>query len=372
VNSRDVTQRKTAEERLRLQHEFSQRLIETAQVIILVLDRDGRIVLYNTFLEELVGIRLEEVRGQDWFRLFVPERVRQTIRGVFESALGAHRIRGYVNPIVTKSGREREIEWYDAVLTDASGQVSELLCIGHDVTERKRADEALRQSEAALRRSQNELRALAGRLIGNEEAEHRRLARELHDDFNQRLTALVFGMAEWEKEFPPDAAGHVTKLRRLQNEIASLSDDMRLLAHQLHPAAVELLGLPVALRQQCQEASHAGTLSVRFAARKLPSSIPREVALCLYRVAQESLRNAARHSGADRVSVMLYGVAGGIRLSISDNGAGFDPDAAQSGGGLGHISMRERIRIVHGALTIDSRPGRGTRIVADVPLRGGR
>jgi signal transduction histidine kinase len=242
--------------------------------------------------------------------------------------------------------------------------VAGIVVNARDITERK-------QAEAELYQSREELRALTARLIGNEEEEHRRLARELHDDLAQRLTAVAFDLAGLEKECPTGAPASLKKkLHTARAQIVNLSDDVRRLAHQLHPAALELLGLPAALRQICHEACTPGRLQVRFTGRNLPESFPPDVALCFYRVTQECLRNIAKHARSDEVSVTLSGGAPGFRLSIKDNGAGFDSAAPRSKGGLGLISIKERVRLVGGTFSIESRPGRGTRVAVDVPVSG--
>ena len=149
--ARDITERKRAEEALREERDFAESLIETAQVIVLVLDTKGRIVRFNPYMEEISGYRLEEVQGQDWFTTFLPESDWTAIRELFQKAVSDTQTRGNVNPIVTKDGREREIEWYDKTLKDADGNVVGLLATGQDITERKRAEEALQESEEKYR-----------------------------------------------------------------------------------------------------------------------------------------------------------------------------------------------------------------------------
>ena len=147
----DISDRKQAQEALRQERDFAEDLIETAQAIVLVLDVKGRIVRFNSYLEKLSGYRLEEVQGKDWFATFLPERNRTLIRELFLKAIGDTKTSGNVDVIVTKDNRERMIEWYDKTLKDADGKIAGLLAIGIDVTERMKAEEALKESELRFR-----------------------------------------------------------------------------------------------------------------------------------------------------------------------------------------------------------------------------
>ena len=149
--SRDITERKRAEQALRCERDFAETLVETAQTIVLVLDTEGRIVRLNPYLEEISGYKLGEVQGKDWFDTFLPERDHAPTRELFRRAVGGIQTHGNINPIVTKDGRERSIEWYDKTLKDAEGQVVGVLAVGQDTTDRKRAEEALGRSERMYR-----------------------------------------------------------------------------------------------------------------------------------------------------------------------------------------------------------------------------
>jgi len=144
---RDITDRKRAEEELRKERDFVKNLVETAQAIVLVLDIQGRIVSLNPYMEEVSGYRLAEVQGRDWFDTFMPERERRHIRELFAKAIGGVCTRGNINAIVTKGGQERQIEWYDNTLKDGVGRIVGLLAVGQDITERKRAEEAVRREK---------------------------------------------------------------------------------------------------------------------------------------------------------------------------------------------------------------------------------
>jgi len=367
----DITKRTEAEDALRQSEHRFRLAAESASDLIYEWDvSSGRLEWYGD-VDAALGYR----RGrfprtfEAWKESLHPDDREGTLRvidGILNGATDPFQLEYRMR---TRKGGYRH--WLDRGrrLLDEAGVTAKWIGACSDITRRKQIEEALRRSEAELRGSQKELRALAGRLLGDEEEEHRRLARELHDDFNQRLTAAVFRLAGLEEECPADIPVRLKKsLHLTRDQIADLSDDMRRLAHQLHPAAIELLGLPAALRQQCQEASRARRVQVRFSGRKLPESFPSEVALCLYRITQESLRNIAKHAAARKVSVTLYGVGRALRLSIKDDGRGFDRRQAEAKGGLGLISMRERVRLVGGALSIESRPGQGTHLVVDVPL----
>jgi signal transduction histidine kinase len=174
-----------------------------------------------------------------------------------------------------------------------------------------------------------------------------------------------------EQQLPVSQIPIRDRLGSLKGRLIELSDDLRRMAYQLHPSILEHLGLAVALRSYCAEFSERERIKARFVHRDVPEALPQDVALCLYRVAQEGLRNVAKHSGSSRVTVSLAGVQHGVRLSITDFGAGFDPESVKSTGGLGLISMQERVRMMQGSITVASRPGRGTRIEVRIPLPGG-
>jgi signal transduction histidine kinase len=237
-----------------------------------------------------------------------------------------------------------------------------------DITERRRVEDSLRQKEADLLDSQAQHRALTARLLTSQEEERSRIARELHDDLNQKLAFLAVDaeMLEQRLSESPDVIRE--RLRSFQHRAAELSEDVRRMAHQLHPTVLDDLGLEPALRSYCAEFSRLAGIPVKFSCQGVSESLPPEVALCLYRVAQEGLRNIAKHSRASRTAVTLFGAAETIRLSITDSGIGFSRDTVKSKGGLGIASMEERVRLVSGDMLIESKPGKGTRITVHVPL----
>lgn len=228
--------------------------------------------------------------------------------------------------------------------------------------------EKLRFKRLALARSEKELRELGGRLLTAQEEERRRIARELHDDVNQRLALLAVELDLLAKEL---AALQVSpeRLQRPAEMARALSSDVHHLSYSLHPSALEQLGLAVAAARFCREAGGTQGVAVRFTAQQLPDALAPDLALCAYRVLQEALFNAIRHSGAREVQVQLAASRDTLHITVEDSGKGFEPQMVGVRSGLGIVSMRERLRLVGGQLSVTSKPGQGTRVSADLPFR---
>jgi signal transduction histidine kinase len=215
------------------------------------------------------------------------------------------------------------------------------------------------------RRAEEEAQALSGRLISAHEDERGWIARELHDDITQRLVGAAIDAAKLPAgDLPPSDIG---ARRSVSDTLMQLSEDIHDLSYRLHPSVLQDLGLVEALKAECARVARSESVRVDLEAEKLPPSLPRDVALCIYRIAQEALRNIGRHAKASIVQVSLASKDGGLLLAVTDNGRGFEP-GVQTRPSLGHASMRERIRVLGGRLEIRSTPGRGTTIVAWVPI----
>jgi signal transduction histidine kinase len=237
-----------------------------------------------------------------------------------------------------------------------------------EIEERKKVEESLRSSEVTLRKSREKIQYLADKLLTTQEEERRILSRELHDDINQRVAMLAvdIGMLKQQLSEPEDLISD--QLGQFQARAMELANDVRRISRELHPSVLEHLGLGAALKSHCAELSEGIGLQVKLTLRKLPEAIPSDVALCLYRVAQECLHNVARHSGAREARVVLRGTTSGLKLSISDAGVGFDMEKAYKKGTLGLISMEERVRLANGNFSVKSIPGNGTKLEVLVPL----
>jgi PAS domain S-box-containing protein len=223
-----------------------------------------------------------------------------------------------------------------------------------DITGRRQTEEALRE--------------LGGRLINAQEEERRRIARELHDDLNQRMALLSIELEQLGQKIPQRQSDLRKGVHDLWTKAREISMEIHRLSYQLHPSKLDHLGLATALKSFCGELSASQELKIEFFYQGFPATLPKDVTLCLFRIAQESLRNVIKHSGAREALVVLEKTDGEISLSVSDEGCGFDTESQEMKRGLGFISMRERLRLVGGEISIHSQPSWGTQIDVSVPL----
>jgi PAS domain S-box-containing protein len=337
-------------------------LLETAAQAILAIDQQGKILLLNAATEKMFGYKHEELIGQE-VGVLLPERFRQrhTAHVAKWFAQPAPRQMGVGLDLagLRKDGTEFPVAISLSYIRTMGGVVG--VAFVSDISERKKNEEALLDYQGQLQR-------LTGNLLTVQEAGNQELARELHDVFSQELAALNLEVStlQAQAEEPRQIAEH---LAQLGARIGRLADEMHRASRQLHPAIVHELGLEAALQEECNRWSEQLQIPVKFVCEALPRELPDEVSLCLYRVGQESMRNIGKHSDATEARVQLRGDANGVTLRVEDSGDGFDVNEARKKGGLGLISMEERVRLVNGRFSIESRPGSGTIVEVFVPLK---
>jgi len=205
------------------------------------------------------------------------------------------------------------------------------------------------------------------RLLEAQERERSRIARELHDDVGQRMALLQFNLTRFSgtADLSPGAHAELDELLDTSSQIVSA---LRSLSHELHPATLDMIGLEIAIKGLCRDFEAQHGLQIQYTSRDVPARLARAVGICAFRIAQEALRNVVKHSGADLAVVELASAGNRLVLCVSDNGNGFDIDNVDERAGLGLISMRERLRLIKGQLSIQSAPHGGTRVRVEVPL----
>ena len=261
------------------------------------------------------------------------------------------------------AGEERHFE---ARLVSAEGD--KVLSIVRDVTESRRAADALRNSEEKLLLSNREGRELAARLLTAQESERRRIALLLHDDLSQNIAAMGVAISRLKRKPPESSELMTAELNQLGAQTNELTTQIRKLSHQLHPDVLEHVGLVAALESELTEFRHNERIKVEFKTAIKREPIPLDVSVCLYRVAIEALRNVSKHSGASSANIVLAEDNDFLTLEVADSGHGFDVERAKRGSGLGLISAEERVKLLRGSLVVKSRPEGGTVLLARIPL----
>lgn len=383
----DITERKQAEEALQqlnatLEHRVAERTValrESEERFRAFLDHapnlafskglDGRYLYANRPFQEAFGLDQKSLIGKSDIELFPREQADQfqsNDHQVLESgkAMKFEEIALYTNGPHTSIVVKFPVR-------DGAGRIYATGGVVTDITDRKRTEENLRQSQEELRQHRAQLQDLTSKLITAQEQERQRIARELHDDVSQRLAALVFDVASLEQHPPllPELVGKA--LEPVREQLERLSDDLHNLAYKLHPSLLEHAGLQPAIEDQVREVTKRTGLSVSLKVNHVPGSLPLDHSTCLFRVLQESLQNVVKHAGATEATVKLSGSSKGVGLSVTDNGKGFDAgDKSAHHNGLGLTSMQERLRLLQGLLRVHSRPGGGTKVCAWIPLKG--
>jgi PAS domain S-box-containing protein len=348
--------RRKVEQQLHASEDRLAGIVGSAMDAIIAVDEERRIVLFNTAAKKMFGCSQDEAVGTLIDR-FIPERFRSE-HGTYMRRFGESGVttRTMGTPAalcaVRANGQEFPIE---ASITHLESFGRRLFTVTiRDITERRHAEEALA--------------GVGRRLIEAQEEERSWIARELHDDVNQRIVLLSLDLERWDQQPPDSAVQFQDHIRLARQRLLDLAKDIQALSHRLHSSKLEYLGIVAAARSFCQELTDQKKVEIDFSNTNIPDGVPKEISLCIFRVLQEALQNAVKHSGVRQFAVELQGTAGGIQLTVSDLGVGFDPHAAVSGHGLGLISMRERLRLVGGQISIESQPGRGTTIHARVPF----
>jgi len=354
----DITERRQAEILLRESEERFRDIADAAPVLIWVSGPDKLCTFFNKPWLEFTGRALEQELGDGWSAGVHPE----DLDSCFDTYCSSFDARRSFKMEYRLRRADGEYRW---LLDNGEPRYNGSEFVGFigsciDVTEFKR-------NQQILDEYRQQLQKLTAGLLASRETESREIARELHDGFSQELAAVGLKLHSLQAKVGSrsDIAHSLSEIREV---VGRLATDLHKISRQLHPAIVEELGLEPALRQECKNFQEHFNISTHFTAKKMPAELSKDVRLCLYRVTQESLRNISKHAlEAPTVNVSLSGSPREAILVVQDTGGGFKPDVAMKKGGLGLISMEERVRLVHGTLTIQSLPGKGTTVTAVIP-----
>jgi len=342
-----------------------QAILDSVNDPIGVLDREGRLVRVNGSFAAKAGRTVEALVGSRLSAgLVPPEELPGVLDALGRAWAGAGPVI-HVNHAIQPDGSRRLVEWTNTLVRGAGGEPLYLVSLGHDITERVR-------SEARLRESREQLRALAGRLQTVREEEKARIARDLHDELGQLLTGLKMDLRWLERhigDLPEGQAGEGVLDRVVAaSELADQTvASVQRIAAELRPGALDRLGLGPALRQEARRFQQRTSVPCEARIDEAAPEPPAEVATALYRICQEAMTNVSRHAGAGHVVVRLAAEAGALVLRVEDDGRGFD-GAALGPEALGLLGMTERATALGGSVRFAEREGGGTAVVACIPL----
>jgi PAS domain S-box-containing protein len=351
---RQAAIRQRAEMALRESEKRFRLVANTAPVMIWMSGPDKLCTYFNERWLEFTGRSLQQELGNGWAEGVHPDDLKrcwETYSKAFdrrESFEMHYRLRRH-------DGEHRWILDRGVPRFNADGSFTGYVGSCIDDTERKLAEEAFS--------------TMSQRLIEAQEEERARIARELHDDISQRLAFLATNLDRLKHEIPPSVAAFGQEIGEVRKEVVHLATDVQSLSHRLHSSSLQHLGLLAAATSFCKELSERQNVQIDFHSEDIPEELSQEISLCLFRVLQEALQNAIKHSGSRHFQVSLTGRLSEMQLVVRDWGIGFDPQEALRGRGLGLTSMKERLKLVDGQLSIDSKPQQGTTIQARVPVR---
>jgi len=358
---RDITERKLAERALLESNERNQAILRALPDLMFLQNKEGVFLDYYARDKQDLLMPAESFLGKNVREVLPAELAERTMEAF-------RLLEGSVDTQVLEYSLEIGDEKRHFEARIVSAEEDKVLTIVRNVTEAKRAEDALRASEEKLLLSNRQARELAARLITAQESERRRIALLLHDDLSQNFAAVGMAISRLKRKPPATNELMVAELDQLGARTNELTTQIRKLSHQLHSDVLEHVGLVAALESEVAEFGHNEQIKLEFKARVQSQQIPLDVSVCLYRIAIEALRNVSRHSGAKSASVALVEDDICLTLEVSDSGNGFDVERVKRGSGLGLISAEERVRLLQGSFLVSSNPQGGTVLTARIPL----
>ena len=354
----DITERKRSQEALRESEERLRLAVQSGRMYVFEWDRATDVIVRSAEFAHILGLSSEPkvTTCQHMMNAVHPDD-RARVIAASEACSPENPTYRVQYRVLRPDGSVIWMEKNGHAFFDQNREAQRVIGIVADITERKLAEEALS--------------TLSRKLIEAQEAERARIARDLHDDIGQRL-ALVLITLDHVRQAAGKTNGVPGKIDEVIKQVGSISRSSHNLSQALHSATLRHLGAAEAMKGFCRELSQQHNVEISFSHRGVSETLSADISLCLFRILQEALHNALKHSGVRRFDVELRGAPEGVSLLIRDAGLGFDPEKAMKGSGLGLISMQERLKLVNGELSIDSQRKRGTEIRARVPLSSAR
>ena len=363
----DITERKTAEDALHHERDFSATVLEITASLVAVLDREGRFVRFNQACERLTGYSAAEVIGRrPWDFLLLPDEV-ESVREHFEQVRDGEARNQFVNHLVTKTGETPLVQWSNSSIPNARGEIEYVVVTGTDITERQANEQQLKEQAALQAR-------LLREVVTAQEAERRRLSMEIHDGPLQSLGVSLMALDRaTRREEQGDGEQVLSELHSLRETLASTVSEVRSVLADLSLDLLNQSGLVPALKDHTRRFSEITGIEVSVD-DNLPERLPGHLELMVYRLAQEALSNVRKHANATRVQIRIEAKDGRLIMSIADNGTGFDTSGIELGSSnpgerLGLGSMRERVQDARGEFILHSSPSEGTRLTFVVPYK---
>ena len=336
----DITDKKNAEE-ARFRHAA---VVESSDDAIASGTPDGIIVSWNTGAQKIYGYTEAEAVGKS-INMLLPPDLPDEENKILETLKSGDRIQHFETVRVTKAGKRINVSLTISPIKDSNGRTVGCSGIARDITERKRAEEAL----SCMNR----------RVIEAEERERNRIAKDLHEDIGQRLALLAIAVDQLKNDLPNRTVELLDRMDAVWKQSLEILTDVKASAHELYSPRLEYLGIAAVMRSFCGEFGQRKKVKIDFRNDGVPSLVQPDVGICLFRVLQEALHNGVKHSGVKKFEVQLWGASDAIHLTVRDSGAGFDTDAARKGRGLGLTRIEQRVKLVKGVSASEERSHSG-------------
>lgn len=362
----EIEERLLIEERFRKSEERFRTLFHTVGSVIISVSPNHLVLEFNQEAERLTGWQRQEVLGKDALEFFIPDDARSGVVAEMARVVAGELTRGFAFPLKSRHGAIRIFLWNADLVPVLDGQPSEAIWVGHDITE-------IKQAEKALRQSGRQLRLLASQLLTIQEKERGRISRELHDELGQSLIILKFQLQALLSKLPETQKALQSDGQEMLQYLRETIENVRRLSQDLSPFLLEDLGLAAAMNHLLDNIREYGGLKVHSAGLdEVNRLFSPEAQITVYRILQECLTNIIKHAQATQVSVEINTRANKVSFIVKDNGRGFDVHQAKTSRtkdkGIGLAAMEERLRLIRGTLKILSRKGKGTSVTFTIPI----